>query len=371
MQFKDVTGLQEQKDQLIREARQGTVSHAKLFHGKAGFGGLPLALAFVQYLFCEHRQELDSCGACPSCKKVIALQHPDLHFSFPVVQSLGKTSDQFIHEWRKQVIENPYFSLKEWLSRIDEKERRPIIGTEESQDILRKLSLKSFEGGYKIMIIWMSEEMNTHCSNKLLKMLEEPPKDTVFILLAEQSEQLLPTIVSRTQTLRIPRLHSEDLRIFLQHKGVRSAEVEGLVARSEGDLVLAAELIDHQSDQNELRERFIQLMRVCYKKDVIPMLDWAETTAMLTKERQKIFLEYSLHMFRQSILKNYTDDQLIRVSADEELFLKNFSKFITGKNLADFMKTFNDAHYHLERNANAKILFMSLCFKVMRYIHFA
>ena len=290
MQFKEVKGLHEQKEQLIREAQQKTVSHAKLFHGKAGFGGLPLALAFVQYLFCEHRQVSDSCGECSSCKKVLALQHPDLHFSFPVVQSIGKTSDSFIHEWRNQVLENPYFSLKEWLSRIDEKERRPIIGTEESQDILRKLSLKSFEGGYKIMIIWMSEEMNTYCSNKLLKMLEEPPKDTVFILLAEQSEKLLPTIVSRTQTFRIPRLKSEDLRSFFQQKGVHSTEVEGLVARSEGDLVMATELIDFQTDQNELRERFIQLMRACYKKDVIPMLDWAETAAMLTKERKKIFL---------------------------------------------------------------------------------
>ena len=371
MQFKQVIGLQEQKSKLILEVQQGKVSHAKLFHGKAGFGGLPLALAFAQFLLCEDPVGGDSCGNCSSCRKVMALQHPDLHFSFPVVQGIGKTSDFFIKDWRGQITENPYFSLKEWLFRIDEKGRRPIIGSEESQEILKKLSLKSFEGGFKIMIIWMSELMNTFCSNKLLKILEEPPKDTVFILLAEQTEQLLPTIVSRTQTLRIPRVKTEDVRTFIQKKGFVTTEIDGLVARSEGDLIVALGLIGDQSDQNELRERFVLLMRACYKKDVIPMLDWAESAAALTKEDQRIFLEYSLYMFRQSVLQNYTDDQLTMVSSEEEIFLKNFSKFVSGKNLSNFMKTFNDAHYHLERNANAKILFMSLCFKVMRYIHYA
>ena len=371
MQFSEVVGLEEQKHVLRNEVINDTVSHAKLFLGKAGHGGLPLALAYTQFLFCTNPTEHDSCGVCPSCLKVKQLQHPDLHFSFPVVQSLGRTSDLFLQDWREQVNDTAYFSLNEWVRRTDEKERKPIISSEESQEILKKLSLKSFEGGYKVMIIWKAEEMNAACANKLLKILEEPTKDTVFILLAEQQEQMLPTIVSRTQTTRIPRIDADHVRGFLRDKGVKNTDLEALVARAEGDLVVAKELLDLQGDQAELRDQFIQLMRVCYKKDVIQMLDWAETTASINRERQKSFLEYALHMFRQSLLKNYTQDQLTRVSNEEESFLQNFSKFITGNNIFDFTKTFNDAHYHLERNANPKILFTSVCFKVMRFIHHA
>lgn len=371
MQFSAVIGLEDQKRVLRKEVINDSVSHAKLFLGKAGHGGLPLALAYTQFLLCAQRGEEDSCGTCPSCLKVKQLQHPDVHFSFPVVQSLGKTSDPFLQDWRDQLNERDYFSLNEWVRRIDEKERKPIISSDESQEILKKLSLKSFEGGYKVMIIWMAEEMNATCANKLLKILEEPTGDTVFILLVEQLEQLLPTIISRTQITRIPRIDAENVREFLRGKGVKQAEMEALVARAEGDLVIANELLDAQGDQAELREQFVQLMRVCYKKDVLQMLDWAENTASGNRERQKSFLEYALHMFRQSMLKNYTHDQLTRVSSEEETFLVNFSKFITGNNIFDFTRTFNDAHYHLERNANPKILFTSVCFKVMRYIHHA
>ena len=229
MQFSDVIGLEEQKIILRKEVLNDTVSHAKLFLGKSGYGGLPLALSFVQFLFCSNKTETDSCGTCPSCQKVQHFQHPDLHFSFPTVQSLAKTSDPLLSDWRSQLTESPYFSLNEWVKRIDEKERKPIISTDESQEILKKLSLKSFEGGFKVMIIWMAEEMNTSCANKLLKILEEPTKDTVFILLAEQFEQLLPTIVSRTQTTRISRIDADNVREFLRNKGVKSRRPFSLI----------------------------------------------------------------------------------------------------------------------------------------------
>lgn len=371
MQFRDVIGQSELKDHLISEVKKDMISHAQLFLGKPGYGGLPLALAFVQYLFCQNKSETDSCGTCPSCHKVQELQHPDLHFSFPVVQTLGKRSDLFIKDWREQIREKPYFSLSEWVRRIDDKERRPLISVDESQDIIRKLSLKSYEGGYKVMVIWMAEEMNPQCSNKLLKILEEPPAGTLFILMCESQDQLLPTIISRTQILKVPRINSDDLSLYLRNNNISSSAAMSIIGRSEGDVIEAMDLSgDHQA-QDENRDLFIQLMRVCYKKDVIPMLDWAEEISATTKDRQKTFVEYALHMFRQSMLKNYTDDQLTRVSSEEDAFLKNFAKFITGNNVFDFMQTFNEAHYHLERNANAKILFTNLCFKVMRYIHFA
>jgi DNA polymerase-3 subunit delta' len=362
MQFEDVYGMEEQKLVLRKEVQNDTVSHAKLFLGKVGYGGLPLALAFARYLFCKNRTDQESCGNCPSCLKVNHLQHPDLHFSFPVVQSLGKTSDVFLKEWRAQLFESAYFSLTDWVKRIDDKERKPIISSEESQAILRKLSLKSFEGGYKIMIIWLAEEMNSACANKLLKILEEPNQDTVFILVVEEFEKLLPTIISRTQTTRIPRVDSTNIRTFLRDNGAKSNDLEVLVLR-------AKELMDLDGDMESLRQQFVQLMRFCYKKDVIPMLDWAENIATMSRERQKLFLEYALHMFRQSMLTNYTHNQLTRVSDDEASFLTNFARYITGNNIFQFTKTFNDAHYHLERNANPKILFTTVCFNVMRYIH--
>ena len=172
MQFKDVIGQEELKKHLIQEVKNDKISHAQLFLGKPGFGSLPLALSFVQYIFCEQKTESDSCGICPSCKKVQDLQHPDLHFSFPAVQAIGKKSDVFLADWREQIKSEPYFNLNNWIDRIDVKGRAPIIGTDESQEIIKKISLKSYEGGYKVMMIWMSETMNATCSNKLLKIIE-------------------------------------------------------------------------------------------------------------------------------------------------------------------------------------------------------
>ncbi len=372
MQFKDVVGQDELKAHLIQEVNQGKISHAQMFLGNAGYGGLPLAMAFLQYLFCENKQAKDSCGECNSCRKVNEMQHPDIHFSFPVVQAINKKSDFFLPDWRAQFASQPYFNLNQWTNRIDDKGRTPIISTEESQEIIRKLSFKSFEGGYKVMLIWMAEEMNLQCSNKLLKILEEPPAKTLFILIADSQEKLLQTILSRTQLLKVPRIHLDDLSKYLQIKYQQDGSTATSIAsQTEGNLIEAIEMLNSNLEKNINRDLFIQLMRVCYKKDVNPMLDWAEEISGIGKERQKTFLKYALHMFRQSLLRNYTENQLTKTSAEEEAFLKNFSKFITGNNIHGFMENFNDAVYHIDRNANPKILFTELCFKVMRFIHFA
>lgn len=372
MQFKDIIGQQEIKAQLIQEVEQDKISHAQLFLGQSGYGGLPLALAFITYLFCENKSSSDSCGRCPSCHKIAISQHPDVHFSFPVVLQPYKNSDGALHHWREQLSESVYFTPMDWLRRIDEKERKPIIGSEESQEIVRKLSLKSYEGGYKVMVIWQAEQMNTDCANKLLKILEEPPLKTLFILVCERQDAILPTILSRTQLLKIPRIQTEELKShFQKHTALTGAALDSILARAEGNYLAANELLGTHQELDDNRDLFIQLMRVCYKKDVIQMLDWAERAATLTKARQQIFLTYSLHMFRQSLLRNYTQDLLTKVSQEENEFLEKFSKFITGNNLFDFTQTFDEAHYNIERNANPKILFTNLCFRVMRFIHFA
>lgn len=372
MQFKDVLGQAQLKKDLIREVTANKVSHAQLFLGQYGYGTLPLALAFTQYIFCENKSETDSCGVCPPCLKNADFQHPDVHFSFPIILPIAKTTHHFFSDWRKQLKETAYFNINDWINVIDEKGRRPIIGTDESLEIIKKLTLKSFEGGKKVMIIWGASELNTAAANKLLKILEEPPKDTLFILISDSDELMLQTILSRTQLVKVPKISTEELSQFIKsNKDLNSGNADSIAARSEGDLIHAIEFSSQVGVDNVEKELFIELMRVCYKKDVIQMLNWADKMGAQSRENQKTFLKYALHMFRQSMLKNYTEDILLRVSDDESGFLKNFSKFISGNNIQDFMKTFNDGHYYIERNAHSKLLFTNICFQVMRYIHVA
>ncbi len=369
MRFSEVIGQGLIKSKLIDEVNNNKVSHAQLLLGKAGFGGLPLALSFAQYLFCKNRGAEDSCGNCASCLKMQKLQHPDLHFVFPTVQSVSKTSNALLAQWREEIHKFPYFNLNNWSEAIDPKSRKAIISVHESDEIIKKLSLHAFEGGYKVMIIWMPEEMNISSANKLLKILEEPPEKTVFILVGEDQERLLQTIISRTQIIRVPRVSFENVRAFLLDNGADGVSAESIAGRAEGDIRVAYNDLKENTAQDEQRELFINMMRVCYKKNVLDMISWAEQAASLGKELQKQYLIYAVHMFRQSILKNYTDDQLTRVSEEEEKFLANFSRFITGNNIQDFSNSFNEAVYHIDRNANPKILFTQLCFQVMRYIH--
>lgn len=372
MRFSAVIGQEELKQHLIDEVNNDKISHAQLFLGKSGYGGLPLALSFVQYLFCTNKEEKDSCGECDSCRKIEKLQHPDLHFSFPVVQANSKTSDPVLADWRDQLNEEPYFNLYNWTKRIDPRERKPIISTQESLEIIKKLSLRSYEGGYKVMVVWMADEMNPACANKLLKIIEEPPAKTLFLLVAESQDKMLQTILSRTQIVKIPRISLEALTSNLSTKFGKSKDtVESVAARADGDAIEAMEHLGDHEDENHNREQFIQLMRVCYKKSVLEMMNWSESIGAESKGKQKAFLKYALHMFRQSMLRNYTEDHLTRVSSEEDAFLDKFAQFISGNNVFGFMETFDKSYYHIERNANPKILFMNLCFQVMRYIHAA
>ena len=370
MQFKDVIGQEELKKRLVQSAQENRVSHAQLWLGNPGHGSLALALAYSQFLFCQNPQANDSCGVCSSCQKVQKLQHPDLHFSFPTILAEAKHADLMYPEWRSKINDNAYFNLKEWVDTIDEKGRKPVIGTEESQNILKKLRLKSFEGSYKIMLIWMAEEMNDICANKLLKILEEPPENTLFFLLCESVEHMLPTIISRTQLLRVPAINHTSLSAALINQyGIHLTEADALAHFSDGNWATAKALVNQGSLNETLRELFVEAFRSAYKKDVIAMMNWANRIAGLGKEEQKSFLRYALHMFRQSILFNYTAEKLVTLSEEEMKFLVNFAKFITGNNLEELTHAFSEAHYHIDRNANQKILFTDLIFQAMKHIH--
>ncbi len=372
MQFKNVIGQTALKRDLIREIQQEKISHAQLFLGRAGHGGLPLALAFTQYLFCENRGADDSCGVCSSCLKVNDLQHPDVHFCFPVVLADNKLCDPLIPRWREQIRKEPYFNLYDWNKAIDPKERSTTIGTEQSGELLRKLSLKSYEGGYKVMFIWMAEQMNPTFANKILKILEEPPAKTLFFLFSESADKLLITIRSRTQLVRVPKIDTDELSKFLMlsHQ-LDPQKALALSTFSEGDYRNVLDAIEHAEEKGSYTDWFIQMMRTSYKKDVHGMMKWADEMSRESKERQKLFLSYCLHMFRFSILTNYLGIEFVNASEAEIKFLKNFAPFISGNNIREFIKTFNDGFYHLERNAQSKILFTQLCFQTMRYIHVA
>lgn len=369
MQFKDVVGQKVLKKYLTKDVSNGNISHAQLLLGQTGYGALPLTLAFLQYLFCENKTD-DSCGECSSCKKVSQLQHPDIHFSFPTVQTLSKTSDPQFKLWRETVLKNPYMSLNEWSLISDDKGRKPIISRYQSEEIVKKLTLKSFEGSYKVSVIWMADQMNTVCANKLLKIIEEPPQKTLFILIAQDQDKIMPTILSRTQILNIKHIEDNELKSYLIGKGDFTEQlIDSVIARSEGNLQKALSLINSSSEHNQNRSDFIQLMRVCYKKQVLSMFDWSDKMAKYGREAQKSFLLYSLYMIRQSLVKNYTEDRLLKASDEEIAFLNKFSKFITRNNINDFLSLFDEAHYSVERNANAKMLFTKITFEVMRYIH--
>lgn len=368
MQFRSILGQKDVKSHFIREIQEDKVSHAQLILGKPGADTLGLALAKVQYLFCENKLENDSCGECASCKKVQLLQHPDLHFTFPVIQSKSKNSDGFLKQWREKVTESTLFSLHDWWKKMDEKGTKPIIGSEESNAIIKKMSLRSFEGGYKVLVIWQAELMNETCANKLLKLLEEPPAKTLFLLIAENSDRILPTILSRTQLVRVPAYSLEEVASYLQQQGGSWDVSHSIAARAEGDLTEAMEIFSNSEDAIMNRELFILLMRTCFKKDVNGMLDWVGAIGSKSREEQKVFVDYALHMIRQSLLKNYTQEMLVKVSQEEMQFLQNFSRFITNNNAFDFMDMFSKAHYYLDRNAYGPLLFTQLCFQVMRFI---
>ncbi|MFN4909919.1 MAG: ATP-binding protein [Flavobacteriales bacterium] len=370
MYFKDIVGQKESIVQLQQTYESGKIAHGQLFVGSPGFGVFPLALAYARLLLCENPKALEGCGTCTSCLQISELQHPDLHIVLPVVQSLGKITDEFLEPLRELVKNRPYFTLLNWINTIDSKERSPIIGTEESKEIVRKMHLKSFQGGYKIVLIFAAEEMNAVCSNKLLKILEEPPEKTVFLVLTSDVQRILPTIQSRLQRRVFNKLNNLEISSYLQriHRlDARSAD--GLSAFADGDLCNALDLLNESDSTDLFKNLFISQMRVSYKKDVCAMMDWAEEASSLTKERQKLYIRYALHMLRQSLIRNYLGEEHTVLTPDEASFLQRFSLYINGINIREFMAEMDRAHYLIDRNANPKILFTKVCIQSMRYLH--
>jgi DNA polymerase III subunit delta' len=380
MRFSDIIGKKEIKDRLIQSVNEGRISHAQLFAGTPGTGGLPLAVAYATYIHCLKKSALDSCGVCSSCIKNKKLIHPDLHFTFPVITVPKKepVSATFITEFRQAFLENPYLNLNEWYETLDVENKQGFISVEESLEIVRVLNLKPYESEFKIQIIWMPEKMRTDTSNKLLKIIEEPPNNTIFLLVSEQSEQLLPTIRSRTQLIKIPRLTVAELSdaIMLHEK------TEQIVARrtariASGDIGYALNILHEHDHDNQLETNFISWMRLCYDpfaerggKLVWKELNsWIDTIVKEGREYQKSFFRFSLEAARECMLVNTGAESIARF--DDEIIpnFSKFSKFIHPGNISSITHLLNRACYSVERNANPRILFLDLSLKLHRLLN--
>jgi len=369
MQFNKIIGQEKVKNRFIQSVINNRISHAQLITGPKGVGKLGLAIAYGQYLSCTNRNETDSCGECLSCKKYEKLIHPDLHFVFPVITSprfSTAISDNFIAEWRLMINESAYITLNQWLSNIEAENKQGLISKHESSEIIRKLNLKSFESEYKIVIIWMPEKMNITAANKLLKMIEEPPPKTVFLLVTENENQLLKTIVSRTQIISVPRIDAKNLKsaIINLHE-LTEDETENIVRLSEGSIIKSKEIINSSEESKENFERFTDYMRLLYRKDILALNIWVDEIAKTGREKQKNFLKYAMLLIRNNFMLNQQSDNLAFISNDELEFSKKFFPFIKQENILEINEELNKAHYHIERNGYAKLIFFDLGLKLV------
>jgi DNA polymerase III subunit delta' len=371
MRFSNVTGQQALKKQLISTVRENRVSHAQLFAGPEGAGGLALALAYAQYISCENRSAEDSCGTCKSCIKYEKLIHPDLHFVFPVVNTTEikkAASDDYISEWRTAVLENPYMNLNRWIETIASENKQGGIFERESGEIIKKLSLKTYESEFKIMIIWMPEKMNATTANKLLKILEEPPSKTLFLLVSENPGQLLTTIISRCQYVKVPPIVADEIRNELKKIPGIDSRLEEITRVAAGNYFKALELIKLHDDDKECFNFFTNLMRLSYGRKFLDLITLADEIAGTGREKQKKFLNTALRLVRENFTMNVASKDIVYLNDEETNFSSKFHIYINESNVNQLTDEFNRAFYHIEANGNARIIFLDLALKIVKLI---
>lgn len=373
MLFKDIIGNVQLKKKLLMQCHSGKISHASLFIGKDGYGPLPFALAVAQYLNCRDRQPEDACGKCASCLKFEKLVHPDLHFIFPVATTDKVTSkpvsQQFLTEWREAFVPNPYLTFSQWFEALGVDKKQGNIAAEESNEIIKKASLKPYEAEFKVFIIWQADKMNSSASNKLLKVLEEPPPKTLFFLISEHTENLLATILSRVQITKVGRIPEEEMTAhIMQAYQMDEAKAHKISLLSEGSWTEARKHIGVDSHEDFYFQAFSEWARLCFKVDVPGIIVWVDQMAVLGREKQKYFFTYTLNLYRESLLQNYQMEQLGRLTGEEAQFKKKFAPFVHHKNVVQMVEEVNRASYHIERNANAKTVFLDLSLKVIKLL---
>ena len=374
MNFSQIPGQKEIKAKLLRSVKEERVSHAQLFTGPEGCGSMALALAYARYVSCENRTDYDSCGTCKSCVKYEKLIHPDLHFVFPVIKGKKATdpvSDNYLEEWREFVKRSPYFTLNNWMDSIEVGNAQGMIFASEASEIIKKLNLKTFESDYKIMIIWLPEKMHQATANKLLKMIEEPPEKTLFLLVSEEPDKVIPTILSRCQLVKVPSFSSTNIEKYLIDRFNIAPDKASDISRvSNGNITRAIELCENEDSSLANLERFKSLMRFAWKRDIVSIINWSEEISTTGREAQKNFISFSMRLLRENLMLslNQLKNSLVSLTGEEATFSENFHPFINQNNIYPLTEEFNLVYSHIESNGNAKIIFLDLALKVTRLI---
>lgn len=368
MRLEDVIGHDSIKKHLRDAIESGRISHAVMFTGATGSGILPLAIAYASELIVHHSSNQEAARI-----KTDKLIHADLHLSYPVntnqrVKKDPKSGD-YIAEFRELFTSNPYMNLFEWLQYLGIENKQGIINVHQAAEVNRELSLKAFEGGYKVMVIWMPERLHLSAANKLLKILEEPPEKTVFVLASEQPDLLLPTIISRTQIIRVPPLDESIIKdVLIQKHGLNQELASSVALLSEGSYSTALQTLEQSEEELQFKSAFQDWMRMLYSKKIYEVLKFVEEIARFGRERQKQFIAYGLHIFRECLMMNYGSADLMRLDESEKKFVNNFAPFVNAANAMQMVHEFEEASFHVERNANPKILFLDLSLRIMKLI---
>ena len=379
MLFSEILGQEHIKNHLTKSADFGRIPHAQLFVGPEGSGTLAMAIAYAQYLLCKNTNGENTEGNDACNLKFKNLSHPDLHFAFPVATNdkikRHPVSSHFMEEWRQLIDRQPYGNLFDWYRLLGIDNKQGQIGVDEAQDIVKALALKSYEGGYKVMLIWMAEKMNTSAANKLLKLIEEPPNKTIFILVAEDEEQIINTIKSRCQILHFPPLAEEVIKeALIKNYQIPEADATKIAHQANGNYNKACDIVYSDSEDTQFEEWFVYWIRSAFKakgnKSAIhDLISWSETIAKTGRETQKQFLNFCLDFFRQALLLNYNADDLVFMEPKTGFKLEKFAPFVHGNNIMDISNELQDAIYHIERNGNSKIILTDLSIKLTRLLH--
>lgn len=362
MKFSEVVGHSEIKEKLIQAVQNGRIPHSQLFLGQPGSGNLALAISYAQYINCTQRTREDSCGVCPSCLKYNQLQHPDLHFCFPVFGKWDKgtrPSDHYMEEFHAMVKSNPYLDYTEWMEKISDS-KAGIINVAQSEEIIKKLSLRPYEASYQVMIIWMPECMNTETANKLLKTIEEPPNRSLIILVANNDEEMLNTVLSRVQYIKLKKIQDMDMLAALTSRfELGFDKAREIVNVADGNYRHALKLVEMEDIDEDTTRLLQDWFRASYAMEIGKLNQVVETIAKLSKEKQKSFYEYAIHVFRESLAMNNAQE-VMRVTTNERQFLGKFSSVTQNHKIPPIIEKLEKSVYHVERNANAKILAMNL-----------
>ena len=366
MRFADVIDHTDTKQQLLRMVANDRLPHALLVVGPEGSGALPLALGLARYLLCTDRTPDDACGVCAGCRKTGKYAHPDLHFSFPTVGT-NVRSDQYLPEWRAALTENPYLNVQQWLQRIGAENKQGNINKEECNAILKKISLKTFEGKHKVLVLWMAEYLGEE-GNRLLKLIEEPPPDTVFLFVAESAEQILNTILSRCQLVKLHALTDQTIAATLEAKGyVKGARAQTLAFLAGGSYNEALTLLE--SAELNHSEAFVTWLRLVYKGSPLKLVDWVNAFAKAYgREAQKQFLQYGLIFLREMLVLSVRGRVAVRLPEAELATAEKINQILAFDQLAQLSDWLSDAAYHIERNAHPKVLFLDLSIRTHRLL---